>query len=64
MKLILFVLMLIGSITTVSSQYVASQTPTLKFLSSSNFIDAKIIFMKDVLKKSIPNEARLKTHLT
>ena len=45
MRLVLFVLLLIGSITIVSSQYVASQTPSLKFLSSSNFIDAQIIFM-------------------
>ena len=36
--------MLIGSITMVSSQYVASQTPSLKFLSSSNFIDAADYF--------------------
>ena len=44
MRLVLFVLMLIGSITMVSSQYVASQTPSLKFLSSSNFIDAADYF--------------------
>ena len=43
MRLLFFVFVLVGSII-ISSQYASGQTPSLKFLSSSNFIDAADYF--------------------